>query len=210
MLLSNHQTLYIENEFFFEKEESAFDLFICKIGENINNDYDIKQNQNKSGANQESGKVENSEKKEIENMKNQNQNVEFQRNENKKEKIEKNIEENKEENNVKNNSEKILNKPNKKNKKDDGYTQTFSKNDFKDRPPKVSNLFLHEFDYENKNVFSHLNDSFGSINESKKVPNIFYNHLFINKKNNNNGRYVLTSINKRHYEKELTYLYYAP
>ena len=202
--------MYIENEFFSEKEESAFDLLMYKNDVNVNNNNEVKTNENKSEAIEKNEKVESSEKKETEFKINEIQNVEFKKNENKKEEIDKKIEENKiTENNIKDNSKKVMNKSNKKNKNDNEYTQTFSRNDFKDKPPKVSNLFFYEFNYENTNVFSHLNDSYGKINESKKVPNIFYNHL-LNHKENIGNRYVLTSISKRNYEKVLTYLYYAP
>ena len=92
--------------------------------------------------------------------------------------------------------------------KNDNYTQAYRRNDFNDRPPKVSTLFIHDYDYENKNIFSHSNDTSGNIKESKKIPNIFFNHLLINKENNE--RYITTSLNKSNKGKLLTFIFYAP
>ena len=208
LLISSHKTLYIENEFFNEKEESAFDLFMCPNGQNVNNNSDIKKkNENKPETIEENEKAENIIKKEA--LFKNNDIIKTGKNEIKNDEIEKKIQENKiiENNNIKNNTKEIVNKST---KNDNSFKQTFSRSDFKDKPPKVSQLFLHAFDYENINTFSLLNDSIGKINESKKVPIVFYNHLFIHNENNNNKRYVLTSMNKRHNEKALTLLYYAP
>ena len=207
LLISSHKTLYIENEFFNEKEESAFDLFMCPNGQNVNNNPDIKKiNENKPEAIEENEKAENIKKKEAE-FKN-NEIIKTGKNEIENDEKEKKIQENKiiENNNTKNYRKEIVNNTT---KNDNTFKQTFSRSDFKDKPPKVSKFFLHAFDYENINTFSLLNDSIGKINESKKVPIVFYNHLFIHNENNNK-RYVLTSMNKRHNEKALTLLYYAP
>ena len=69
-------------------------------------------------------------------------------------------------------------------------------------------LFKQDYDYENKNIFSHSNDTNGIIKESKKVPVVFYNHLLIN--NENNERYNATSFNNNNNGKILTFIYYAP
>lgn len=42
----------------------------------------------------------------------------------------------------------------------------------------------------------------------KKIPNIFLNHLLINK--NQNKKYIKSSINKRNRGKLLTLIYYSP
>ena len=92
--------------------------------------------------------------------------------------------------------------------KDDNYTQAYCRNDFCDRPPKISRLFMDNYDYENKNIFSHSNDTNGNIKGSKKIPNIFYNHLLIN--NVNNEKFINTSLNKRSFGKISTFIFYTP
>ena len=227
LLLSNRKTLYIENEFFPEKEDSAFDLlFFCKKNE------DEENKENKENKEIKEEKTENKDEK-IENKENNTENKEIK--EIKENNIEiKEIKENKIEikeaeikNNVNNvkisvvnnniclkanencNINKNIQKNIKKNiVKNDNYTQTYSRNDFGEKPPKVSTLFIHDYDYENKNIFSHSNETAGDILESKKIPNIFYNHLLINK--DKNERYITTSLNKNNHGKLLTFLYYAP
>ena len=90
----------------------------------------------------------------------------------------------------------------------DNYTQDYNRNDFCDNPPKISKLFMDIYDYKNKNIFSHSNDTSGNIKESKKIPNIFYNHLLINKENNK--RYTTTSFNKNNHGKLTTFIFYSP
>ena len=106
------------------------------------------------------------------------------------------------------NIQKDLDKKTKKNNDYNDYTQVYSRNDFKDRPPKIPGLYIQKYNYENENVFSHSNNTSGIIKESKKVPNVFYNHLVIN--NKSNERYLTVSINKRNKGKLLKLIYYAP
>ena len=230
LLLSNKKTLYIENEFFPEKEDSAFDLlFFSKKNEDEENkeNKEIKEDKIENKVEKIENNIEikenkeNKENKEIKEVKENNIEIkETKENkiEIKKEEIKNNV------NNVKisviNNNICLkanencnINKNTQKNikkniDKNDNYTQTYSRNDFGEKPPKVSTLFIHDYDYENKNIFSHLNETVGNIIESKKIPNIFYNHLLINKEKNE--RYITTSLNKNNHGKLLTFLYYAP
>ena len=98
---------------------------------------------------------------------------------------------------------------NKKVNKVDEYSQVYKKNDFKDKPPKLPQLYFRDYLYENKNIFSNLNGSIGDININKNVKNSFYNHLMINK-NDNKSNYLITSVNRRVCAKLFTYIYYSP
>ena len=224
LLLSNKKTLYIENEFFPEKEDSAFDLlFFTKKDENKEtkeNEDNKEIKENKTNQENEDIKKNKENKDEIKDIK-----IEVKENKIKENRIEikeketkinvNNIKINdvnnniciktKENCNVNNNIQQNLKK---KNDKSDTYTQTYSRNDFSERPPKVSTLFMHNYDYENKNIFSHSNDTSGNIKESKKIPNVFYNHLLIN--NESNERYITTSLNKSNHGKLLTFIFYTP
>ena len=193
LLLSNKKTLYIENEFFPEKEDSAIDLlFFTKKNENkANEESKIEIKENKTEI-----KEKNIEIKE-EKIKNKTNNVKITNtNKNTCFKIIENC-------NINENKEKNIKL---KINKNDNYTQSYCRNDFSDRPPKISRLFMDNYDYENKNIFSHSNYAYGNIKESKKIPNIFYNHLLIN--NENNGRYITTSLNKNNYGKLSTFIFY--
>ena len=96
----------------------------------------------------------------------------------------------------------------KKTNNNDNYTQIYNRNDFVDRPPKISSLFMDNYNYENKNIFSHSNKTGGNIKESKKIPNIFYNHILVN--NESNRRYTTISFNKNNHGKLSTILFYTP
>ena len=204
LFLSNKKTLYIEDEFFPDKEDSSIDLlFFTKQNENqednVENKIEIKENKI------EVKKIEVKEnKKEIKENKGEINGNEIQNNVNNvkigdlnKNTFEKNIVNYSVNKDIK---EKI--------NENDNYKQTYSKNDFKDKPPKVSSLFMHHYGYENKVFFSYSNDTNGIIEESKKIPNIFYNHLLIN--NENSERYVTTSFNKNCNGKLSTFIFYAP
>ena len=106
------------------------------------------------------------------------------------------------------NIQKDLDKKSKKNNDYNDYTQVYSRNDFKDRPPKIPGLYIQKYNYENENIFSHSNDTSGIIKDSKNVPNTFYNHLVIN--NKSNEKYATVSINKRDKGKLVKFIFYAP
>lgn len=94
-------------------------------------------------------------------------------------------------------------------KKNHLFNQIYIKNYFCINPPKVSDLFLHDFIYENKSISS-INDTYGDLNENKKIPHIFYRHLLLNTKPNKKTNYLKLSTNQRFHGKVLTLLYYKP
>ena len=187
LLLNNNKSSYVEKEFFTDKEDSAFNLLLLR-----------KKKENKK----------NEENKEVKEYKKDKPEI-------KKDKIDIKEEANNNLNNVNISKVKDVNEYKnmqiniEKNKiKNDNYAQAYRRNDFNERPPKVSTLFMHDYGYEKNNIFSHSNDTSGNIKESKKIPNIFFNHLLINK--GNNERYIITSLNKRNNGKLLTFIFYAP
>ena len=103
----------------------------------------------------------------------------------------------------------IINKENIKSNKDGETSKICKKSDFKEKPPKLPQLYFHDYLYENKNIFSNLNESVGDINIYKNVQNIFYNHLITNKKDDK-VNYLIASTNQRFRGKVLTYIYYSP
>ena len=204
LFLNNKKILNIKNKFFPEKENSDFDLLIItkknennKNEENTEKKIEMKENkiefkENKFEANENKIVYKEVLKNNVNNLKNinVNKNTCIKTNENC---------------NVDKNIQKDIKK---KNNKNDNYTQTYCRNDFSDRPPKVSRLFMNNYDYENKNIFSHSNDTCANIKESKKIPHIFYDHLLIN--NENNESYITTSFNKRNHGKLSTFIFYVP
>ena len=205
LLLNDKKIFNIKNKFFPEKENVDFDLLIfTKKNENKKNEenkekkIEIKKNkielkENKLEVNE--NKIDNKEdvlKNNVNNLKNinVNKNTCIKTNENC---------------NVDKNVQKDIKK---KNNKNDNYTQTYCRNDFSDRPPKVSRLFMNNYDYENKNIYSHSNDTCANIKGSKKISHIFYDHLLIN--NENNESYITTSFNKRNHGKLSTFIFYTP
>ena len=189
--LNNRKILNIENEFFPEKEDSANLLIFTKKNENEENGNENKYNKIAvAEINIETKGKKN--KKDENNIKIKDVNKDNCLNTIEKYNANKNIQIN-----IKKNTDKS-----------GIYTQIYSRNDFCDKPPKVSRLFMDNYDYENKNIFSYSNDTNGIIKESKKIPNVFYNHLLIN--NENNERYINTSLNKNNNGKLLTFIFYAP
>ena len=195
--LSDKRILNLKKKFFPEKESSDFDLLIVsKEKENKENEKIKEMKENKVinieiKENKDKIKEEDL-KKNVNNIKNNfvNRNTCLKTNENYN--INKNIQKNiKKGNDINNN-----------------YTQTYTRNDFSDKPPKVSRLFMDIYDYESKNIFSHSNGTCGNIKETKKIPNIFYDHLLIN--NGNKEKYITASLNKRNHGKLSTFIYYAP
>ena len=214
LILRAEGNLYFKNKFFPEKEDKTFNLSaFSKKNENINNREEIEIKENKEVKD---NKIEFKENKtEI----NQNK---YEINQNNFE-----IKEETSTKNVNNNRNNDVNKDtclitceyyslnkniqeniNEKTYKNGDYIQTYCRNDFSDRPPKVSRLFMDNYDYENKNIFSHSNNTGGNIKGSKKIPCVFYHHLLIN--NENNERYITASLNKRSHGKLSTFIYYTP
>ena len=77
-------------------------------------------------------------------------------------------------------------------------------------PPKINHHFDQKFRLENKNTFSHLNESLGSV-KNEKIPNIFLNHLLLKIINKNNEEnYISVSLSKRKKSKNTLLIYYSP
>lgn len=207
-LNSNKKSLYIENEFFAEKELSAHDLLFSLNNSTETKNYKkekLKETVNNNNSNEKEKISENVQiVNNCVNKKDKGKTYkEININESKKDKN--NKEQKEEKDKVKNN--KIKNSNVIVNNKD-GYSQTYTRNDFKDKPPKVSQLFNHYYEYEIKNTFSNANETLGEIKENEKVPNCFYNHIMIN--NNRNTKHIEASLNKRNCGKLLSIIYYSP
>ena len=196
LFLSNRITLYVEEEFFPDKKDNTFDITpMTKKNENKKNEEDSKITQNEKGKIEikiNKITVKEDSKNNVNNVKNDvlNKNSCMKNNENYN--INKNI-----------NKDKL-----KKNDKNDYYTQTYCRNDFNNKSLKIPDLFKQNYDYKNENNFSHSNDTYGIIKEPKKVPNVFYNHLLLN--NKNNERFTTISFNKNIKGKVVTFIFYAP
>ena len=78
-------------------------------------------------------------------------------------------------------------------------------------PPKINHHFDQKFRLENKNTFTHLNESLGIVN-NEKTPHIFINHLLlkgvVNK--NNTEKYITLSVTQRKKSKNVIINYYSP
>ena len=114
-------------------------------------------------------------------------------------------------NEIDKNIKNIAEKKQEDKKKVNVYHQTFSRSDFAEKAPSIPGLYLHVYNFKNKNCFSCVNNTIGKINESDKIPNIYYNHLIIqNSININDISFCCTSVSKR-YKKKLSYIvYYSP
>ena len=223
LIISERKIFKIKRKFFLEKEDNSFDLLFFTENNKIKENKVNKRNEgNKEIIESIRNKIEIDENRiEIKQKK-------IEANEKKIEIIEDKIETKKEatKKNVNNIEINDVNKNNylgnidncnvntnikiklKKKIDNDNYTQTYTRNDFSERPPNISPLFIGNYNYENKNIFSHSNNTGGNIKESKKIPNNFYNHLLIN--NEKNERYITTSLNKNNRGKLSTFIFYAP
>ena len=78
-------------------------------------------------------------------------------------------------------------------------------------PPKINHHFDQKFRLENKNTFTHLNESLGFVN-NEKTPHIFINHSLlkgvVNK--NNTEKYITLSVTQRKKSKNVIINYYSP
>jgi hypothetical protein len=97
-------------------------------------------------------------------------------------------------------------------KKSEIYSQNFDVNLLKGMPPKINDLFLHDYSFSEK-LIDKSNDTFGKLSKDT-IPVAFYNHLMISEKNkktiNKNHKYFRTSITQRNKKKLLTFIYYSP
>ena len=93
--------------------------------------------------------------------------------------------------------------------KENSSFRRFDVNNLNKKPPNVSELYITNYKYENENDFSSLNNALGKLKKTKRVPNIFYNHLIVCNQFNVDEKYSRTSINKRYHGKVLTIVYYS-
>ena len=113
--------------------------------------------------------------------------------------------------NVKNNNKNVKHNLIKKIEKNN--VELFSQNKniscMTEKPPNMPSLYEHDYNLQNKNI----REAYGEINKDI-VPNIFYNHLMIDKNNKNFGdnkkKYFKTSVTHRNKKKILTIIYYSP
>lgn len=180
--------LAIEDEFFHDKTESALEFIFYPNKENN----EEKENNNE-GAN-------NNEEEKKNNERGENKNEGGEKNNEREVKIEKNSEEDEEikylDVDLFTGGDQIFSpegRGNENSDKDEDYTQTYNKNDFNEQPPKVSLLFSHEFNLDNK-----------------KIPNIFYEHMFINKNKKEKKKYKRVTTSERNENKLVTIIYYSP
>ena len=89
------------------------------------------------------------------------------------------------------------------------YTQTINMSCLKEIPPKVPEIFNHNYNLENINKAN----TYGVLNK-EKVPIIFYNHLMLSSDKinflQNKNKFFKTLITKRNKNKMLTIIYYTP
>ena len=91
----------------------------------------------------------------------------------------------------------------------DLFSQNKNINYMIERAPNLPSLYEHDYNLQNKNT----SETYGELNK-EIVPNIFYNHLMIDKNSknykNNKKKYIKTSITHRNKKKMLTIIYYSP
>ena len=85
----------------------------------------------------------------------------------------------------------------------DLYTQNFDLTCMKKQPPKLPEIFEHEHNISNKNIF--MNESYGQIHKGS-IGNIFYNHLMTF--NYKKKKLIKTCLTQRNQKKLLTIIYY--
>ena len=98
-----------------------------------------------------------------------------------------------------------------KKKKSEIYSQNLDISLMKGKPPKVNELFLHDYSFSDK-LIDKSNETFGKL-DKETIPVAFYHHLMISDKNekafNNKNKYCRTSITQRNKNKLLTIIYYS-
>ena len=113
---------------------------------------------------------------------------------------------------IKNNNEELFNNS----KDNNALTKNLDnilniKNSLNKYPPKINHHYDQKFRLENKNTFTHLNESLGIVN-NEKTPHIFINHLLlkgvVNK--NNTEKYITLSVTQRKKSKNVIINYYSP
>lgn len=92
------------------------------------------------------------------------------------------------------------------------YSQNIDISLMKEKPPKLPDLFLHDYNF-NEKVIVKPNETFGKLNQ-ETIPIPFYNHLMISEENKNfvnkKLKYFRASATQRNKKKLLTIIYYSP
>lgn len=107
---------------------------------------------------------------------------------------------------------KILNKKNiNKNLICEQYEQDFQCLKYMRKiPPKMPEIYEHVYKFKNNNTLFKDNESLGILNKGN-IPNVFFDHLFANRKNKlNKCKYNKTSTTHRNKKKLITIIYYSP
>ena len=85
-------------------------------------------------------------------------------------------------------------------------------NHMKEKPPKLPELFFHDFTFNDK-IIEKSNETFGKLNK-ETIPISFYNHLVTSGDNkklvNNKQKYFRSSLTQRNQKKLITVIYYSP
>jgi len=97
-------------------------------------------------------------------------------------------------------------------KKSEIYSQNFDISLMKKMPPKVNDLYLHNYSFSDKQMDK--SNAFVKLNK-EIIPIAFYNHLMVCEKNrktfnNNKHKYFRASMTQRNKKKLLTVIYYSP
>lgn len=110
----------------------------------------------------------------------------------------------------KNNEATLIMINNKKNKKIELYGQDLDLKDMKASPPKEPELFLHVYNFKNRNILFKNNETSSILNKGN-IPNVYYNHLMISKEYFlfNKCNYNKISLTQRNKNKLLTIIYYS-
>lgn len=117
-------------------------------------------------------------------------------------------------NNYRTENKIMVNKYNEKEKnlKTKNMGRNYSIKSLRPFPPKLPEIYNWEYILNNKKLFSKDNETLGLLNKDN-IPNVFYNHLMINKRNSlfhSKYRYNRILIKKRNKNKLLNIMYYFP
>ena len=95
---------------------------------------------------------------------------------------------------------------------DEIYSQNIDLSFMKEKPPKLPELFFHDYTFNDKLIVK-TNETYSKLNQ-ETIPTSFYNHLMISDENKkfaiNRNKYFRTSATQRNKRKMLTVIYYSP
>jgi hypothetical protein len=116
--------------------------------------------------------------------------------------------------NYKTENKKMVNQFNEKEKnlKNNKIGSDYSIESLRPFPPKLPQLYTYKYKINSKLSFSKGNETLALLNKDN-IPNVFYNHLMINKRNSlffSKHRYNRILMKKRNKNKLLSIIYYSP